>query len=147
MKIKINAKNVVTRDIPDIDDSVTLPSLHINAGKGEEDNTTMYNILKAPPPMSQPLVNDKSTSSSNITMDTRIYAEESNMFATNQNIGNHDNSINHTSHTLAKIMYKTKQGNNLLPAESANKQQDKTVLKLSRIQISTTCRNESVHPG
>ena len=125
-KTSIDAKNVVTIDIPDVNDNETLPLPHIKAGEGDEDNTTMNDIITAPPPMIRTLVNDKSTISSNITMDTQMDSVENNMVTINHNIRNLENSVNHMSHMLAKFMREMKQSNNLPPAEDANKHQDST---------------------
>jgi len=39
-KAKTDAKNVVSRDIPDVEDNTTLPSLHTKAGEDEEGGAT-----------------------------------------------------------------------------------------------------------
>ena len=68
--IKIDAKNMVSRDIPDVDDNATLPSLDIKVEDIEEEGDPMLNdILHTPPPMQRTIINDDSTISSNITMD------------------------------------------------------------------------------
>ena len=73
--IKVDAKKVVSREIFDVDDNSTLPSLQKKANEMEEDgNTTVHAILNAPPRMRRTIVNDESTISSNITMDTRMDA-------------------------------------------------------------------------
>lgn len=50
-KKSVDTKNIVSRDISDVDENKTLPLLHIKAGEGGEDETTMYDILSDPPPM------------------------------------------------------------------------------------------------
>ena len=89
---------MVSRDVPDEDDNNTLPSLHTKADDVEEDDeTAMKDMLNAPPPMRRTIVNDESTISSNLTMDTRMDTVES-------NIGNLDNSVNHMTHVLTLFM-------------------------------------------
>ena len=51
-KKTIDAKNVVSRNVPDVEDDQTLPSLHTKAGESEEGGSTaMQNILSSPPTM------------------------------------------------------------------------------------------------
>ena len=57
--IKVKAKNVLSRDIPDVDDNATLPSLQTNADKMEEEgDTALHNILNVPPPIRRKIVNN-----------------------------------------------------------------------------------------
>ena len=70
-RITIDAKNVVSRDVPDADDTNSLPSLHTKADEGEDDDGAALNdLLNAPPPVRRTNVNDDSTITSNLTMDT-----------------------------------------------------------------------------
>ena len=124
-RITIDAKNVVTRDVPDAVDSNSLPSLHTKADEGEEDDgAAMNDLLNAPPPVRRTNVNDDSTITSNLTMDTRMDTVES-------NIGNLDNSVNHMTHVLTMFMARMErsQGTNLSPAaylQEENKQNKNT---------------------
>ena len=95
--------------MPDIGDNDTLPSLQIKVENMEEDsNVTMNNLLHTPSPMRRSIVNDTSTISSNITMDTRMDTVEG-------NIGNLDKSLNHITHLLTNFMQEMKQGSNQAP--------------------------------
>ena len=70
---KIDAKNAINRDVPDVEDNQPLPFLHTKAGEDEEDESTvMQNILSLPPTMRRSVANDESTITSNLTMDTRL---------------------------------------------------------------------------
>jgi len=83
--IKVNAKNMVSRVIPDIDYNTTLPSLHTKADEMEEEGaTTIHDILNAWSTTRRMIVNDKPTISGNLTMDTCMDALESNMITTNK---------------------------------------------------------------
>ena len=78
---------MVSRDISDVDDNTTLPFLQTKADEMEEEgDTTIHDILIAPHPIHQTIVNNESTISSSLTMDTCIDAMESNMITTNTNI-------------------------------------------------------------
>ena len=84
----------------------------------EEDKTTsMQDMLAIPPLMRRITVNDKSTISSNITMENCMCVVESNMVTTNTNIGNLNNSVNYMNHMLSKLMKELMQGTNIAPAE------------------------------
>ena len=72
-QITIDAKNLVSHDVPDENDNNTLPSLHSNADEVEvDDSTVLKDVLNDPPLMRRTIVNDESTVFSNITMDTRM---------------------------------------------------------------------------
>ena len=43
-KKKIDAKNVVTRELPDVEDNETLPSNHTKADEGEERKSSTCRI-------------------------------------------------------------------------------------------------------
>lgn len=106
--IKIYAKNVVARYISGVDDNSTLSFLYTHDDKVEEEDT-------APPPMYYTIVNDDFTISSNLTMDTRMDAVESNMVTINTNVSNLDNSVNYTSHVPKFFTKNMKQGTNTAP--------------------------------
>ena len=65
----------------------------------------MHNMLDTPPPVRR-TVNNESTISSNLTMDTWMDAVEF-------NIGNMENSVNYMSHMLMKFMKNNKQDTNI----------------------------------
>ena len=106
-RVTIDAKNVVSRDVLDEDDNNTLPSLHTKADNVEEDDGTALNdMLNAPPPTRRTIVNDESTISSNLTMDTIMETVDS-------NISNLDNSVNHMAHMLTLFMKEMTKSNGL----------------------------------
>ena len=128
--IKVDAKNVVSRDIPDVDDNATLPSLQTKTDEMEEEgNTTIKDMLNTPPPVRRTIVNDESTISSSFTMDTCMDAMESNMITTNIHIGNLDMSVNYMNHMLAKLMKEMKQGTNDPASVSNNADESKLTQK------------------
>ena len=97
-KAEIVAKNIISRDVPNIEDNKTLPSLHKKAGEDEEGGATaMKEILMLSPPMQRKVANNESTITSNLTMDTRMDVVEINM-------GNLYISVNHMSHLLSTFM-------------------------------------------
>ena len=97
-RITIDARNVVSREVPDEDDNNILPSLHTKADEVEENNgTVLKDMLNAPPLMQRTIVNDKSSISRSITMDTIMETVES-------NIGNLDNSVNQIAYMLTLFM-------------------------------------------
>ena len=70
-KRAIDANNVVSRKVPNTDDINTLPSLQTKYDEVEEPgNVTMHDLLNTPPLMMRTIINDESTISSNLTMDT-----------------------------------------------------------------------------
>ena len=73
----------------------------------------MHTILDAPPPVRR-TVNDESTISSNLAIDTRMDAVE-------LNIGNMENSVNLMRHMLMKFMKHNKKDNN---ADDPNEDHD-----------------------
>ena len=81
----------------------------------EDDDAALHDLLNAPPPVRRTNVNDDSTITSNLTMDTRMDTVES-------NIGNLDNSVNHMTHVLTMFMNRMEkstgltQGSNISPA-------------------------------
>ena len=106
----------MTREVPDAEDNNSLPSLHTKADDVEEnDGSVLKNLLYAPPPMRRTIVNDESTISSNLTMDTRMDAVE-------DTIGSLHNSVNHMTHEMMRFMKSMEQrqgltqGVNLTPA-------------------------------
>ena len=101
-KVLINAKNAVSRGIPDYDDNNTIPSLHTKLDETEENSSIIMRCT---------IVNDELAISSNLTMNTRMDTVESNMVTTNTNIENLDNSVNRIrSHVLAKTTQEIKHG-------------------------------------
>ena len=105
-KPKIDAKRVVNAEEPDVEDDNTLPSLHTKAGEDEiVDDTTMNEILASPPPMKRNIVNDDSTITSNLTMDTRMADVES-------NIGDMNNEMSQMNFMLRSFIKEIRQGNN-----------------------------------
>lgn len=104
----IDAKNVVTMDVPDVEDNQTLPSLRTKVGDEEGVSTMMQDILMSPPPMQRSATNDESTITGNLTIDTRIDVVETNM-------GNLDNLVSHMNHLLLTFMKEIKQGCNQSP--------------------------------
>ena len=79
-----DARNIISIDKSDIDDNATIPQLETKANKMEENIlTAIQDILYEPPPTRQTIVNDKSTTSSNLTMDTCMHVVESNMVKKN----------------------------------------------------------------
>ena len=113
-KPKIDAKRVVNAEEPDVEDDNTLPSLHTKAGEDEiVDDTTMNEILASPPPMKRNIVNDDSTITSNLTMDTRMADVES-------NIGDMNNEMSQMNFMLRSFIKEIRQGNNQSPANIQN---------------------------
>ena len=113
-RITIDARNVVSREVPDEDDNNILPSLHTKADEVEENNgTVLKDMLNAPPFIRCTIVNNESTISSNITTDTRMEIVEI-------NIGNLGKSFNHMAHMLTLFIKEMKQGTNIAP-EKFNK--------------------------
>ena len=76
----------------------------------------LQEVLIVPPPMLCTILNDESTISSNLTVDTCMDTIESNIVTTNTNVGNLDNLVNYLSHLLSKFMKEMKQGVNVSPA-------------------------------
>ena len=93
-----DAKNVVSREVSDTEDNDALPSLRTKTDAVEEGgNEAMHDLLNDPTsPVWRTILNDESTISSNITMDTRMEMVE-------RNIGNFDNSVNLMAHMLKKL--------------------------------------------
>jgi len=110
-KAKIDVKNVLSSDVPGVEDNNTLPSLHTKSGEDEEGGATaMQEILISPPPMRRIVANDELTITSNLTMDIRMDVVEINM-------GNLDSSVNHMSHLMSTFMKEMRQGSNQSPAD------------------------------
>ena len=106
-RITIDAKNVVSREVPDAEDNNSLPSLHTKADDVEEcDGSVLKDLLNAPPPMRRTIANDESTISSNITMDTRMDTVE-------DTIGSLHNSVNHMTHEMMRFMKSMEQRHGL----------------------------------
>ena len=103
-KVVVDAKNVVFRVVPDKEDNQSLLTLNTKVEDIKEDIEVMHNMLNATP-LVRRTVNDESTISSNLMMDTRMDAVEF-------NIGNMENSVNFMSHTLMKFMKDNKQYTN-----------------------------------
>ena len=119
--IKFDAMNVVSRDIPDIDDNANITSLQTKTDKMEEEgDTTIHNTLNAPTPKRRTIVNDESTISRSLTTDTCLDAVENNMVTMNTTIGNLKNSANYKSHIQFKLKKKIKQGTNVHASVSTN---------------------------
>ena len=96
--ITIDAKNVVSREVPDEDDNNTLSSLHTRVDEVEEDDgTALKDMLYAHPLMRRTIVDNDSTISSNITMSTRTDRVD-------RNISNLENSVNHMANMLTIFM-------------------------------------------
>ena len=113
-KPKIDAKRVVNAEEPDVEDDNTLPSLHTKAGEDEMvDDTTMNEILASPPPMKRNIVNDDSTITSNLTMDTRMADVEN-------NIGDMNNEMSQMNFMLRSFIKEIRQGNNQSLANMQN---------------------------
>ena len=113
-KPKIDAKRVVNAEEPDVEDDNTLPSLHTKAGEDEiVDDTTMNEILASPPPMKRNIVNDDSTITSNLTMDTRMADVEN-------NIGDMNNEMSQMNFMLRSFIKEIRQGNNQSLANMQN---------------------------
>ena len=128
--IKVDAKNMISKDIPDVDNIATLSSLQTDADKMEEDgDTTVHVMLNVPPLIHRTIVNNESTILSNITMYTRMDAVESNMITTNASIGNLNNSVNYMSCILAKFMKEMKQSTNATASMSTNADESKLTHK------------------
>ena len=90
----------------DVDDANTLPSLHTKAREDEAgDNTTINDILISPPPMKRSIVNNESTITSNLTMDTRMADVES-------NIDNMENEVSPMNFMLRSFIKKMRQESN-----------------------------------
>ena len=122
-KPKIDAKRVVNAEEPDVDDDNTLPSLHTKAGEDEMvDDTTMNEILASPPPMKRNIVNDDSTITSNLTMDTRMADVES-------NIGDMNNEMSQMNFMLRSLIKEIRQRNNQSPANIQNNNDSTKVVK------------------
>ena len=77
------------------------------------DDTTMNEILASPPPMKRNIVNDDSTITSNLTMDTRMADVES-------NIGDMNNEMSQMNFMLRSFIKEIRQGNNQSPANIQN---------------------------
>ena len=73
----------------------------------------MYDFLHAPPPTFHTIMNDHSTISSNLTMNTNMDIVES-------NISGLENSVNHMAHMLKTFMHglrqERRQDNNSAPS-------------------------------
>ena len=122
-KPKIDAKRVVNAEEPDVEDDNTLPSLHTKAGEDEMvDDTTMNEILASPPPMKRNIVNDDSTITSNLTMDTRMADVES-------NIGDMNNEMSQMNFMLRSLIKEIRQRNNQSPANIQNNNDSTKVVK------------------
>ena len=97
----IGATKVITRDVPDEDDSPSLPSLKIKVEGDDENNVgTMQKMLDTPPSSRRTTTNDDTTISSSLTMDTRMDAVKASM-------GSMEYSVNYMNHTF-KISWRDK---------------------------------------
>ena len=112
----------------------------------------MHDMLAAPPLMRRTIINDESTISSNLTMDTRMDAVENNMLITNTNIGNLDNSVNFMNHMLKNSwknlsMMRVHNQVQIRMRWMRKRSHQIQVLRSSRLHTSATRWNESVYPG
>ena len=86
------------------------------------DDTTMNEILASPPPMKRNIVNDDSTITSNLTMDTRMADVES-------NIGDMNNEMSQMNFMLRSLIKEIRQRNNQSPANIQNNNDSTKVVK------------------
>ena len=113
-KHKIDAKRIVSKEETNVDDDNTLPSLRTKSEEDEAgDDTTMNEILTSPQPMKRSIVNDESTITSNLTMDTIMADAES-------NIGNMENEVSQMNFMIIPFIKEMKQGINQSPANFAS---------------------------
>ena len=117
-KVVIDAKNIITRDVPDEEDNASIPTLNTKVeGEGVDNAAMMQSMLSEPPPLRRNNANDDTTVSSSLTMKTM-----------DTRLDNMENKFNFMNCMLQTIMKNTG-----TPTPETNKEQ-----KLNNTQTNTT---------
>ena len=120
-KVVIDAKNIITRDVPDEEDNASIPTLNTKAeGEGVDNAAMMQSMLSEPPPLRRNNTNDDTTVSSSLnmkTMDRRL-----------DNMENKFNFMNCMLQTIMKNTGTTNTDNNKEPKLTNNTQTRTTVV-------------------
>ena len=117
-KVVIDAKNSITRDVPDEEDNASIPTLNTKVeGEGVDNAAMMQSMLSEPPPLRRNNTNDDTTVSSSLTMKTM-----------DTRLDNMENKFNFMNCMLQTIMKNTG-----TPTPDTNKEQ-----KLNKTQTNTT---------